>query len=105
MSSPYIPVPLVTDAEARLHLRIDSAGASPPDAVDSAVTMKILQASDIVIDYIKRYDHDWDDATAPPLIKAAVLLVLGTLYDRSNENPLSPGVIAILHRYRDPSLA
>jgi len=105
MASPPEAVPLVTDDEARLHLRIESTGASPPDAVDALVTMLVLSASDVVADYIKHLDHDWDATTAPPLIKAAVLLVLGALYDRPNENPLSPGVTAILARYRDPALA
>jgi hypothetical protein len=104
-SPPYDPVALVTEDEARLHLRIDSTGESPPDVVDQTVSMKILQASEIVVDYIKYYDHPWDETTAPQLIKAAVLIVLGVLYDSPDKDPLSDGVKSILHRYRDPALA
>lgn len=106
MSSPPIEaVPLVTDDEARLHLRIDGAMESPPNAVDRLLTMKILQASDIVADYIKQLDHEWDADTAPPTIKAAVLLVLNVIYDSPDQDPLTIGVKSILHRYRDPALA
>jgi hypothetical protein len=106
MSSPVIEaVPLVTDTEARLHLRIDGAPESPAGPVDQLLTTKILQASDIVADYIKSLDHGWDEDTAPPSIKAAVLLVLNALYDRPDQDPLTAGVKSILHRYRDPALA
>jgi hypothetical protein len=43
--------------------------------------------------------------SAPPLIKAAVLLVLAVLFDRPGDDPLMPGVKNILHRYRDPAIA
>jgi hypothetical protein len=105
LSPAYTAVPLVTDAEARGHLRIDGTPESPPSAADDILTMYILQASGIVIDYIKQYDHTWDATTAPPLIKAAVLLVLNVLYDTPNHDPLTTGVKAILHRYRDPAVA
>jgi hypothetical protein len=105
MTSPPIAVPLVTDDEARLHLRVDGGPESPPSVIDQIVTMKTLQASDIVADYIKQLDHNWNEFTAPPLIKAAVLLVLSVLYDQPDGDPLTPGVKAILHRYRDPALA
>lgn len=106
MSSPAIEaVPLVTDTEARLHLRIDGQPESPPGPIDQLLTMKILQASDIVADYIKRLDHEWTEDTAPPLIKAAVLLVLNVIYDNPENDPLTTGVKNILHRYRDPALA
>jgi len=105
MTSPTIAVPLVTDTEARLHLRIDVDVESPPGPVDLLLEMKILQASDIVADYIKYLDHPWTETDAPPLIKAAVLLVLSVLYDNPELDPLTVGVKSILHRYRDPALA
>ena len=107
MSSPAIEaVPLITDLEARLHLRIDDlAPESPAGPVDLLLTSKILEASDIVADYIKLLDHGWDEDTAPPSIKAAVKLVLNVLYDHPDQDPLTMGVKSILHRYRDPALA
>jgi hypothetical protein len=107
MSSPAIEaVPLVTDAEARGHLRIDEdVPESPPGQADLLLTSKILQASDIVADYIKQLDHAWDEDSAPPSIKAAVLLVLNVIYDHPEQDPLTTGVKSILHRYRDPALA
>jgi hypothetical protein len=102
MSSPFVPVALVTDEEARLHLRVDEVPTTPTDLL---LVMKILQASEIVTDYIKVYEHDWTSSSAPPLIKAAVLLVLTMLYDHPSEDPLTAGVKNILHRYRDPTLA
>lgn len=106
MSSPTpTSVALVTDQEARNHLRIYESSESPPSVADNLLTMLILQASNIVVDYIKDYDHGWDEDTAPPLIKAAVLLMLNLLYDDPTADPLSPGIKSILHRYRDPALA
>lgn len=106
MASPEpIVVPLVTFTEARNHLRVDGAVESPLGPIDQDIDEKILQASHIVTDYIKRPEHGWTDADAPPLIKAAVLIVLSVLFDRPGEDPLTPGVKNILHRYRDPALA
>jgi hypothetical protein len=106
MTSPLPdPVPLASDDEARQHLRLDDPAESPPSAADQMLTSKILQASDIVVDYIKRYDHEWDADTAPSLIKAAVLGVLTMLYDHPEDDPLTAGVKNVLHRYRDPAIA
>ena len=103
---------LVTFEEARLHLQMTSSDIADNDIVDR-VGMYIDAASDIVIDYIKRPDHGWDEVYAPPLIKAAVLLLIGQL-DAIREGgegtatmgPTLPDPVrAILHRYRDPALA
>lgn len=97
--------PLVTLAEARVHLRVDGETENPLGPIDQDITNKILQASDIVTDYIKQPDHEWTEEDAPPLIKAAVLLVLSKLFDAPMDDPLPDGVKNILHRYRDPALA
>jgi hypothetical protein len=96
---------LVTDREARLHLHIDAMPESPPSAADELVTMKIEHASNIVADYIKDPGNGWTAETAPRLIKAAVLLVLGIIYDDAAADPLTPGVKNILRRWRDPAMA
>ena len=99
---------LVTINEAKRHLRVDF----PDD--DADIEFRMNAASEIVVDYIKRPDHGWTDATAPFLIKAAVLIVLENLYDyRGGEEPayaqadgyLTQPVTSILHRYRTPALA
>jgi hypothetical protein len=90
---------LVTLIEAKAHLRVLASDQ------DTDITAKALAASDIVIDYIKRPDHEWTDADAPPLIKAAILLVLGNLFFEREGAMITDGVKSILHRYRDPALA
>lgn len=100
-------VDLVTLEVAKAHLRVDD------DSEDTFVALKITDASDIVIDYLKRPDHDWDDETVPGPVRAAVLLVLGTLWaDRegsgdgaSERDPISPAVVSLLVRMRAPALA
>jgi len=100
---------LVTLPEAKAHLRIMH------DDEDATITLMMNAATEIVVDYIKRPDHEWTDADAPFLIKAAVLLVLTGLYENrgDEESPdysqadgyLAKTVTAILHRYRDPAFA
>lgn len=92
---------LVSLTEAKKHLGIDSA-----DAGDTAeVTLKSEMASEIVLDYIEDRESDWTDTTAPKLIKAAVLIVLGDLYADREGAGIPEGVKHILRRYRDPALA
>ncbi len=109
---------LITLDVAKAHLRVDHTDD------DADITRKIEQASEIVLDYIKRRGPrpttaeptppDWDTDTVPPGIAAAVELMLEELYDdraagdASNEvamGYLPVKVTAILHRYRDPALA
>lgn len=92
-------VALVTLAEAKDHLRIDD------DDQDADINSKRLAASAIVIDYIKRPLHGWTEETAPPLIKSAVLIMLGELFANREAADLPPGAKAILYRQRDPALA
>lgn len=101
-SADLAPLPmtaLVTLDEAKTHLRILD------DDQDFDVVMKIEAASEIVIDYIKRPDHGWTAATAPKLIKAAVLLVAASMFADREFGGLSDSVKNILHRYRDPAVA
>ncbi|WP_296222451.1 head-tail connector protein [uncultured Sphingomonas sp.] len=94
---------LVTLAEAQDHLR------EWDDEKAAEIALKSDMATDIVLDYIERAGpadgEPWTDATAPFLIKAAVLLVLRVLYDDDGAEPLSGGVRGILHRYRNPAVA
>ena len=96
-------VALVTIGDVRDRLRIDA----PDDDFD--VQAMTEQATDIVVDYLKKPDHTWTPETAPPRIKAAILLVIGRLYmDREGQlegGILSEAVKALVHRDRDPAIA
>lgn len=95
---------LVTLDQAKRQLRIDY------DDENADLTMKMEQASAIIVDYIKRPDHGWTEENVPPLVQAAILLVLTDLWDRRNgsnkdDSILSRTVRDLLERYRDPALA
>lgn len=108
---------LVTIDQAKRHLRIYHSDE------DVDVGEKVSQSSDIIIDYIKRPDHGWSDATngdpptpsnAPSLIQAAVLLQLGYLWENRGDGEaefvqadgyLPRAITSILHRFRDPAYA
>lgn len=115
---------LITEEEAIGHLRIDlvTDGDSPATIIDEdypVLQMKMMQAEDIILDYLKisltsggDYDHGWDDTTVPPRIKAAILLALSALWDdREGKGDVGDylkddGPIAqILRRSRDPAIA
>ena len=94
---------LVTQAEAFAQLRFEE-GFGLPDAAD--VMVKAEEASEIVLDYVTDAEKsDWTDADCPPLVKAAIKLVLTNLYDDRSGDPLTPGVKNVLRRHRDPTLA
>lgn len=90
---------LVTLDQAKMRLRLTDSDSFH----DADVTMKAEQATDIVVDYIKRPDHGWTDADAPPIIQAAILEVVRNLFEGTD--PLPQPVKDILWRYRDPALA
>jgi len=95
---------LITLEQAKRQLRIDH------DDDNADLLLKMEQASAIVVDYIKRPDHGWTEETVPPLVQAAILIVLTDLYDRRNGTDkddvlLSKPVRDILERFRDPAFA
>ena len=114
---------LVTLAQAKAHLRIDTLDLAPPDALDADLALKLLQAEAIILDYLKIPETSppyWADETdVPPLVQAAILFQLGELYrfrgddtsqfadnsKRDQAGSLSPFVEGLLRRYRDPALA
>lgn len=111
---------LVTLQEAQDHLRLTATDMADPQ-VAGVVVFYMEAASEIVVDYLKaQADPTWTDATTPFLIKAAILLQIGTMFhDREGEGQGDGGdqfaerdaayldnmVRAILHRHRDPALA
>lgn len=98
---------LVTVDRAKSHLEIDWFDN------DEELALKISDASDTIIDYLKRPDHGWTETTAPGQVQAAVLLVLGALWreregvgqNAEDLDPISPAVVSLLRRMRDPALA
>lgn len=102
--------PLVTEAQAAAHLRIELAAPGTPPAAD--LTLKIQQASDVIADYLKtKADPVWDATTAPPLVQAAVLFYLAHLYEHRGDDLATVdeavwlGIERALMRSRDPALA
>lgn len=97
---------LITLDEAKNHLQIDY-----PDA-DTEVGVLAFEASMIVLDYLKKPTTEWQDANGNPVdvpgpVSIAVKLVMGELF-KSREaasDPISPGVMRLLARLRDPALA
>lgn len=110
-------VDLITVEQANDHLRLDMEGndASPPDFSGDErfdeVTRKVAEATDIVVNYIKKPDHGWTVETVPPRIRSAILLALSAVWeDREGTGDgdyLRPdGAIArLLARDRDPAIA
>ncbi len=100
-------VALVSIDSAKAHLSIDWFDQ------DEELALKINDASDIVVDYLKRPDHGWDVETVPGQVRASVLLVLGALWaqregvgdNAADLDPISPTVVSLLRRMRDPALA
>lgn len=108
---------LVTLAQAKAHLRIDTIDGDPDD-VD--LQLKIDQASAIVIDYLStRADPNWSVAdplptggiVVPGNVSAAVLLVLAHLYEHRGDDmatvdeALWLAVTRLLVRFKDAALA
>ncbi len=100
--------PLITLETAKSHLRVTS------DDEDDDITRKAEEATDVIIDYLKRSDHGWTADTVKPLVRSAILLQLTWLWshrgdeamaDLSVHDGLAPGVKGLLMRQRDPALA
>lgn len=102
---------LVTRDQVNLALRLDLVDGDEriPD-----VDLKIRQAEDAVIDYLKKPDHGWTDQTVPARVTIAIMLVIASLMDEANTGTLLSGlgtgdpknpVVAMLYRLRDPAFA
>lgn len=72
---------------------------------DTLITAMIIEATDIVIDYIMKPDHGWTIETVPGRISSAILLVIARLYARDDEPVLTDAVKSILRRDRKPVVA
>ena len=87
---------------------------------DAEVANKVVEATDIVLDYIGDRDNlrGWSIAdplpdggvAVPGVVTAAILLVFGALWEgregaEDSPEPISPAVERLLRRYRDPVMA
>lgn len=115
---------LVTLPEVKDHLRIPVIVGDPGDP---DLTQKLDAAEATILDYIgtTAYWRDvvatWTDPTAPvdppAFVRSAILLQVGELWrfrgdDLESESPardpndeLSPAIVALLRRTRDPVIA
>jgi hypothetical protein len=98
---------LETLANAKLHLHVTDP------ARDAEVTLLLEHASALIYDYIgTRADPAWDETTAPDVVQAATLKMLGYLWaHRGDDVVVVPdehiweGISLLLMRTRDPALA
>ena len=109
---------LITIAQAKAHLRIDTDSLIPSDTEDADLLLKMAAAEEIILDYLKvpvTSPPLWADETdCPAMVQAAILFQLGELYrfrgdddgkgDRATDGSLAPLVEGLLRRYRDPAL-
>lgn len=97
---------LITTDAARRQLRLTQSDLDVAD-VAADVAEKAVDATGIVIDYLKRPEHGWTTDTVPQPVRSAILLVLTTIYEyRGGEvEPINEAVKSILARMRDPALA
>lgn len=108
----------ITDEDAAGHLRLDlvTDANSPEVVIDDRLPdlhLKMIAAEAVVLDYLKVTGEDWTSETVPDVVRAAILLVLGALWeDRDGTEALGKlmdartGTVALLlMRLRDPALA
>ena len=90
---------LITIDQARWDLRTE------PEE-DPHLDNLIERASAIVLDYLKTWPAEWiNPDTTPAHVRSAVSLVVVSLYENRDGNPINEGVRALLARTRDPAYA
>jgi gp6-like head-tail connector protein len=101
-----ITAPLVSLADAKVHLRITDTDH------DADVTAKLAEAQDeIVARLFDAADPAWTETTFPRPLRAALLIQLEALYDRDYNadtdkwEPRMRAVDRIISIWRDPALA
>lgn len=107
---------LVTLEQVNLALRLDlEQTGSPPTFTDERtpdVELKMVQAEDAILDYLKVDADEWTAETVPGRVSAAIILavrglfdgednLLAGLYDNDRNNP----IVGLLQRLRDPAIA
>jgi len=100
---------LVQLADAKVHLHVTDP------ARDVEIQGKADHASAVIVDYLKEQaDPAWTADTAPLVVQAAVLLMLGHLWEHRGDDLEAPtgsdaavweAIARLLMRMRDPALA
>ena len=96
---------MLVDLEtAKRHLRRDD------DDDDDRIKKTMDAASEIILDYLKISQDSYSGtdgnlSDVPLRVQQATLLVIESLYDSPEVDPLTEAVRSILHRSRDPALA
>jgi hypothetical protein len=98
---------LVTLQQAKDHLQIPTMAPGDPDEAD--VQLKLDQAEAIILDYLGPRT-DPASSTAAPLVSAAILLMLGRLYQHRGDleeadADLWLAIDRLLKRLRDSAVA
>jgi hypothetical protein len=111
---------LVTLAQTKRHLRIETETTDPLSEEDEDLTLKMGQAEALILDYLEGGDAAWtDETTVPPVVQAALLVQVAELWRFRGDDDqyagitqvthlpgqLSLYVVNLLRRYRDPALA
>lgn len=100
-------MPIVTFEQVKTHLQMDH------DLDDQKIEEIAQEASDTMLDYLKKPLDYWQDSAGQPagvpgVVKAATLKVAASLYenrDGSGTPALSQDVKDMVHRKRDPAFA
>lgn len=80
---------LVTLTQAKAHLRITTPAL---DAGDADIQIKLDQAEAAILDRCRTTPHwapivaAWTDATVPRSVQAAILILLGNLYENRGDD-------------------
>jgi hypothetical protein len=115
MDSPALFLVSVAQVNAACRLDLATDGASPLSFADDRladVELKIAQAQDAVLDYLKAGSDEWTAETVPVRVTAAIILafqglyddkpdLLAGLYDNERTNP----IVGLLQRMRNPAVA
>lgn len=109
---------LVTIEQVDMALRLDLVKTGSPETyVDERipdVEMKIEEATDIALNYIKKPLDHWTMGDVPKGVQAAILLIITSLFDDFQQAEMLKGlsggdlnnpIVALLYRHRDPALA
>lgn len=92
---------LPTLPEVKMHLRLDESETAEDDLLNSL--------TDAAVDYASMYvgrDIPWDGEPVPASVRAAILLIIGDLYENREGTFIgvsveqNPAVVNMLHFYR-----
>lgn len=91
---------LVPIEQALLWLRLRE-NTSQYDLIEGLV----IQAQDVVLDYIGTTENDWTPETVPPRITAAIMLVVVRLHAADDGPVITDAIKSLLRRDRKPVVA